>query len=148
MITQKKRHCIMLLLTFVFTTLLGASLVNAAPAPTAAVGYVDLVYLLNNHPDALKVNEELKALQEQLKKEFETKSVGLGDKEKRELDLQLGQQFQQRRQEMLKPIMDKIDDAIKQVRVEKGLAIVIAKNIVVDGGVDITADVQNRVTGK
>ncbi|WP_169717702.1 hypothetical protein SPSIL_045630 [Sporomusa silvacetica DSM 10669] len=148
MFVQKKKFCIALLITCLFTIAFGVNLVQAAPAPASSVGVVDFLYLLNNHPDTPKANEELKAVQEQAKKDFETKSAGLGDKEKRDLDLQLGQQLEQKRQELLKPISEKIATAIKEVRADKGLSVVLGKNIVIDGGVDITADVLKKLTSK
>jgi len=148
MLMQKKKVYSTLLMVCLFTVMFGAGLVQAAPAPAATVGYVDFLYLINNHPDTPKANEELKAVQEQLKKEFETKSAGLSDQQKRELDLQLGQQIEQKRQELLKPITEKIAAVIKIVRMEKGLSIVLARNIVVDGGEDITLDVLKKLTRK
>ncbi|MBP2637124.1 MAG: periplasmic chaperone [Firmicutes bacterium] len=148
MLMQKKKIYSTFLMICLFTVVFGAGLVQAAPAPAAAVGYVDFLYLINNHPDTPKANEELKAVREQLKKEFETKSAGLSDQQKRELDLQLGQQVEQKRQELLKPITEKIAATIKTVRGEKGLSIVLARNIVVDGGEDITPDVLKKLTGK
>lgn len=148
MFVQKKKVCMSMLLTLLFTIVVGATLVEAAPAPAAIVGVVDVAYLLNNHPDTPKANEELKVAQEQAKQEFETKSAGLGDKEKRDLDLQLGQQLAQKRQELLKPITEGIASAIKEVRAAKGLSVVLGKNVVIDGGVDITPDVLKKLTGK
>jgi outer membrane protein len=147
MINHKKKLSMILLITCIVTLALGTGLCQAAPA-TNAIGYVDYLYLINNHPDTPKANEELKAVQEQLKKEFENKSASLADKEKRELALQLDQQIEQKRQELLKPITEKIVVAVKAVRVEKGLSVVLGRNVIVDGGVDITADVMNKFTGK
>ncbi|CQR70792.1 Outer membrane protein (OmpH-like) [Sporomusa ovata DSM 2662] len=144
MFVQKKKFCIALLITCLFTIAFGVNLVQAAPA--ASVGVVDFSYLIDNHPNTPKANEELKAMQEQANKDFEAKSAGLGDKEKRELSMQLGQQLEQKRQELLKPISEQIASAIKKVRAEKGLSVVLGKNIVIDGGVDITADVLKKLT--
>ncbi|SDE04159.1 OmpH family outer membrane protein [Sporomusa acidovorans] len=148
MFIQKKKVYFALFITFLFTLTVGTALVQAAPQPASSVGYVDFLYLVNNHPDTPKANEELQSVREQAKKDFDAKSAGLGDKEKRELDLQLGQQIEQKRQELLKPIVDKISNAIKEVRTEKGLSVVLGKNVIVDGGVDITQDVLKKVTGK
>ena len=60
----------------------------------------------------------------------------------------VGQQLQQKRLELLKPISDKVVAAANEVAQEKGLSIVIGKNDVVCGGVDITADVLKKITGK
>ncbi|MBP2659623.1 MAG: periplasmic chaperone [Firmicutes bacterium] len=129
--------------------LLGAwGTAQAAPVATASVGFVDFIYLVNQHPDTPKANEVLLAEQNALKQELETKLAGLGDKEKQEFGRQIGQQLEKKRMELLKPISDKVVAAANEVAYEKGLSIVIGKNEVICGGVDITADVLKKITGK
>ena len=120
----------------------------AAPADNFPVGIVDFMFLINNHPDTAAANAALKAEQEQIRKEFETKSAGMNDKEKLALDRQLGQQMEKKRQELLKPIVDGINAAMTAVAAEKGLVMVVHKNSVALGGQDITAAVLAKLGGK
>lgn len=120
----------------------------AAPGATLPVGVVDYLYLINNYPDTPKANEALRAEREQTKKEFEAKSAGLGDKEKQDFNVQLAKRVEQKRQELLRPISEKLNVAIKEIADEKGLAIVISKSSAVYGGVDITDEVMKRIAGK
>jgi outer membrane protein len=124
------------------------STVQASAAATAAVGFVDFIYLVDHHPDTVQANATLKANQDAAKQEFATKSAGLDDQEKQDLDRQLGQQLEQKRLELVKPISAKVVAAANEVAKEKGLSIVIGKNDVVCGGVDITADVLKKITEK
>ena len=119
-----------------------------APADNFPVGIVDFMFLINNHPDTAAANAALKAEQEQIRKEFETKSAGMNDKDKLALDRQLGQQMEKKRQELLKPIVDGINAAMTAVAAEKGLAMVVHKNSVALGGQDITAAVLAKLGGK
>ncbi|MDF2571310.1 MAG: hypothetical protein K0R55_2914 [Sporomusa sp.] len=48
----------------------------------------------------------------------------------------------------MKPISEKVVTAAKEVAAAKELSIVISNREVVCGGVDITADVLKRITGK
>ena len=121
---------------------------SAAPAENFPVGIVDFLYLVNNHPNTSAANAALKTEQEQIRKEFETKSAGLSDQDKQALDRQLGQKMEQKRQELLKPIVDSINMTMKSVAAEKGLAMVVHKNSVALGGQDITADVLAKLSGK
>lgn len=125
----------------------GASSAQAAPA-IAQVGYVDFIYLIDHHPDTAKANEALRAEQEAVKNEFAEKSTSLSGQEKQELDRQLGQRVEQKRLELVKPISAKVVAAANEVASEKGLSIVIGKNEVVCGGVDITADVLKKIAEK
>ncbi|MBP2633353.1 MAG: periplasmic chaperone [Firmicutes bacterium] len=120
----------------------------AQAASEESVGYADFIYLVNQHPDTAKANKQLQAEQVELKQEYETKVTGLSDKEKLELDRQLGLQLGKKRLELLKPITDKVLTAANEVMREKGLSIIISKNDVICGGVDVTADVLKKISGK
>ena len=118
----------------------------AQAAPTDfPVGVVDVLYLINNHPDAAKANEALKAESDKLLKEFQAKSIGLNNKDKQALDQQLGVQVEQKRQDLLKPIVESVGEAIKAVAAEKGLVMLVHKNSVALGGNDITAEVLQKL---
>ena len=140
-----------MLLPFVLAGMLCLSLTGmaaAAPADNFPVGIVDFLYLINNHPDTAAANAALKSETEQIRKEFETKSAGMNDKDKLALDQQLGQKIEQKRQELLKPIAESIGAAMKVVAADKGLAMVVHKNSVALGGQDITADVLAKLAKK
>ena len=122
---------------------------TAQAAPVAGpVGFVDFIYLVNQHPDTAAANAVLKAEQEKAKQEFESRAAGLSDTEKQDLVRQLDLRVEQKRQELLRPISAKVVAAANEVAGEKGLSIVIGKNEVVCGGVDITADVLKKIAGK
>ena len=121
---------------------------QAAPAAAGPVGYVDFIYLVNQHPDTVQANAALKTEQEAVKQEFENKAAGLSDKEKQELDRQLGLHLEQKRLDLLQPISAKVVAAANEVAKEKGLSIIIGNKEVVCGGVNITADVLKKITGK
>ena len=153
MSTFSKRTIPSLLIALVFLGVIGLAAprsgkVAAAQSPAPSVGTVDYVYLINHHPDTPKANEALQAEQELAKKEFADKSGVLNDKGKQDLELQLNQRVEQKRQELLKPITDQINVAIKTVADAKGLTVVVYKNTVAYGGLDITSDVVNKLNGK
>ena len=76
----------------------------AQAAPIAGpVGYVDFIYLVNQHPDTAAGNAVLKAEQEKTKQDFESRAAGLSDTEKQDLVRQLDQRVEQKRQELLRP---------------------------------------------
>ena len=120
---------------------------QAAPGvPQLGVG--DYLYLIESHPDTPKANEALRAEQEQAKKEYEAKAPSLGDKEKQDLDRQLGMRVEQKRQALLKPIADSVNAAMKAVADAKGMIAVLHKNTVALGGTDITEEVLKKLNGK
>ncbi|TWH45067.1 OmpH family outer membrane protein [Sporomusa sp. KB1] len=148
---KKKKYIISVFSIVVLALVLCTAAVPSGKAYAASgesIGVVDLMYLINNHPDTPKANEALQAEIEQAGKDFEVKAAGLGDKEKQELNLQRVKQVEQKRVELLKPIAEKVNMAIKQVVEAKGWAIVINKGMVAYGGVDITSEVFRIITGK
>ena len=119
-----------------------------AATSTGAVGYADFLALVSQHPDTVQANVALKAEQEAVKKEYESKVAGLSEVDRQNLDRQLGQRLEQKRLELARPISLKVVAAANEVANEKGLSIVISRNEVICGGVDITADVLKKITGK
>ena len=140
-----KATYLMTVLTLVLC-LCGAGVGQAAPA--AQVGVVDYVYLIDHHPDTPKANEALRAEHEQASKEFAAKASGLGDKEKQEMDRQLGLRVEQKRQALLKPITESVNAAMKTVAEAKNMIIVMHKSAVAFGGTDITEEVLKQLGGK
>ena len=147
MLTTKKTS-----LSILFTAMLLILSVFAAPAQAAsapaAAGVVNFNYLIDHHPDTAAANQALQVEKDNLQKEFTAKSATLSDNEKHDLDRQLGQQLEQKRQELLKPIVNKVMTAIQDVANAKGLSIVVEQRDVVWGGVDITQDVLAKIGGK
>ena len=147
MLTARKTYWMTLLTAMIVALTFSTVPAQAASAPST-VGVVDFTYLIDHHPDTAAANQSLKAEQETLKQEFTEKSAGLNDSEKRDLDRQFGQRLAQKRQELLKPILDKVLAAIQDVAKAKGLSTVLEKREVVWGGVDITQDVLTKINGK
>lgn len=129
-------------------SLMLGSVTAVEAAATGAVGYVDFLYLINQHPDTAQANATLQASREAAKAEFEQKAAILNDADWQALDRQLGQQLEQKRLELVKPISEKVIAAADQVAKEEGLSIVIGKDGVICGGIDITADVLKKISGK
>ena len=152
MVTIGKRMVLSLVVSFLLVGVMSLATVNSnkayAATPAAKIGIVDYKYLIDNHPDTLIANATLKAVQDAAKKEYTDKSAKMNDADKKALDLELGQQVEQKRLELLKPILDKVNAAIKQVADSQGISVVIGKSVVIYGGVDITNDVLQLITGK
>lgn len=133
-----------LLITMVIS-LASAGMAQAAPVQ---LGVVDYQYLIEQHPDTAKANEILRAEADKAREEYKAQSAGLNEKDKQELDRQLGTRVQQKRQALLQPIIDSVNAALKSVAEAKGMIAVLYKNTVAAGGTDITADVLQKLNGR
>jgi outer membrane protein len=128
-------------------TLLGSNLMapGTVSAEALPIGVVDYGQLIDKHPDTAKANEALQAEREQVQKEFEAQAPKLSENDKQVLSRQLSQKVLEKRQELLKPIAEKVNAAIKAVMDEKGLSMIVYKNVVFSGGQDITGDVLKKL---
>ncbi len=117
----------------------------ASAASSSVVGVVSRDQIMQNHPDITNFQTQMQAAVEEVQKDFEEKSAGMSDQEKQDYYAQCTQRLQQKQQELLEPIVQSINDAIKKVADAKGLAVVIDQAAVVYGGQDITQDVISKL---
>lgn len=148
--SMKTKALILLTLVVFLTGLLGLAQPGEAarkkkPA-VSPVGVVDYSILLNQHPDKPEADNRLQAEHEQAKQEYDSKAAGLSDAGKQELELQLRQRLEQKRQELLTAITTKIDAAIREVAAAEGITVVVQKNATIYGGKDITSNVLEKLT--
>ena len=118
-----------------------SSIGHAAPANNSAVGVVNYQMVVVSHPDLANVKTAMQAEVETVRKEFEEKAQSMPDQEKQRSYAQLQERLGQKERELMAPVLDKVTAAIKKVADAKGLTIVVDKQTVIYGGVDITDDV-------
>lgn len=117
----------------------------AKKTTSSLIGVVDYKIVFSQHPDLPEAKEVLHTETMQAQQEFESKSPGLSDKEKQELDWQLRQRLELKQQELLSAITAKIDAVIKEVADAQELSAVVEKDATIYGGKDITNDVLKKI---
>ena len=120
---------------------------SAAGSNSSNIGVVNHQLLVSQHPEMAKAQETMQAEVESAKKDFEAKSVSMNEKEKQDYYAQVQQRLTVKQQELINPVLDKVEAAIKSVADAKGLSIVMDKSNVVYGGQDITDEVGKKITG-
>ena len=118
-----------------------SSIGHAATANNSAVGVVNYQMIIVSTPDMDAYKTNMQAEIDNAQKEFDEKAKDLPDQEKQRYYTQLQERLGQKDRELKAPILDKINAAIKKVADSKGLTIVVDKQAVLYGGVDITDDV-------
>lgn len=113
----------------------------ASAASSSSVGIIDYQQAMSSHPDVQNLQGQMETAIADVKKEFDEKSADMNDQEKAEYYQQCQLRLAQKQQELLDPIKNAVDAAIKKVADKKGLAVVIDKIAVIYGGQDITQDV-------
>ena len=121
---------------------------TASASGSTNIGVVNQQMLVSQHPEMAKAQAAMEAEVESAKKDFETKSASMNDKEKQDYYAQVQQRLSVKQQELINPVLDKVEAAIKSVADAKGLTVVMDKGNVVYGGLDITDEVGKKITGK
>jgi len=120
----------------------------SAASGSSNIGVVNNQLLISQHPDMVKAQEGMQAEVEQAKKDFDTKSASMNDKEKQDYYAQIQQRLSLKQQALIAPVIEKVNAAIKAVADAKGLVVVMDVGNVVYGGQDITEEVGKKITGK
>lgn len=133
---MKKTVVVMLL---ILTALFVA---QTAFAADAKVGFVDGDRVLREYPKFMAAQKQLAQTAERK----EASAHAAFDKEKDEAKKnKIVQGWQkemaQEEEKLMRPILQTVNDTVKKVAQQKGISVVVNKNLVYYGGVDLTADV-------
>ena len=127
----------------------GFGKVVQAASSESAIGVVNSQVIFSQSPDTRNAQTVLRQFMEETQKDFNEKSQNMNDQEKQRYYTQCQQRVQAKERELLEPISKKIEAAIEKIAKKKGLSVVVEKNSVVFGGVDITDEVvKNLQSGK
>lgn len=119
----------------------GFGRIAQAATSESAIGIVNYQLLVRQSPEVAKMEEAMKAFVEETQKDFNEKSAGMTDAEKQRYYQQCQERIQNKDKELTEPILNSVNAQIKAVADKKGLKVVVHKDAVVFGGVDITDEV-------
>ena len=115
--------------------------IASAAASESAIGVVNYQMLLAQSPDIAGVQDAMKQEVAAQQKNVDEKNKDMNDAAKQRYYQQLQEVIANKEKELMEPVFQKIEAAIKKVADKKGLAVVVEKNTVVYGGLDITDEV-------
>ena len=118
----------------------GNSIASAA-ASESAIGVVNYQVLVSQSPRLDSVREEMQAVINETRREFDSKSQNMSDEEKERYYKQLQERLGNKEKELMDPVLNEINDTVKKIAEKKGLKVVVDKSTVVYGGTDITDEV-------
>lgn len=107
----------------------------------SAIGTVNYDELMKSVPGITEAQSTMRQTMEADQKEFNEKSKNMNDGEKAKLLQEYKDKLQSKQNELIEPLKKKIDGAIVSVGKTKGLSVVVNKETVVYGGIDVTQDV-------
>jgi outer membrane protein len=123
----------------------GGNVASAASPSNSAIGVVNYQMLVSQSPSLASVRTTMQTEIQNTKQEFEEKSKDMNATEKDRYYKQLQERLGNKEKELMDPLMKDIETAIKKVADKKGLTVVVDKNAVIYGGVDITDEVSKAM---
>lgn len=117
------------------------SSIASAASSESAIGVVNYQMLMAQHPDLQAFQDAMRAEVAAAQKDFNTQSANMNDTEKKRYYQQQQERIANKERELMEPLLAKLDAAIQKVADKKGLSVVVQKNTVVYGGLDITDEV-------
>ena len=116
-----------------------------ASPPPSEIGFVDQS-ALDNSQSVKDANDQLQKYIDSQRSSYQDKiKAAKTDAEKNDVASQFDKMVADKRDELLKPLVDKTKSATAQVAKSKNLVLVIDRGDVIFGGMDITQDVQNAL---
>jgi len=112
-----------------------------AASSNSAIGIVDFQKVVGASPLIENVRTTMQNEFAAADKDFAAKAKTMSDQEKQKYGKQLQTRLMNREQELMTPVLSQVNAAIKKVADKKGLSLVVHKNTVIYGGVDITEEV-------
>ena len=113
----------------------------SAAAKESAIGVVNYQMLVSQSPELANVRTAMQNEIATAQKDFDEKSKTMSDAEKQRYYKQLQERIGNKERELMDPVLKNIELQIQKIADKKGLSVVVHKDTVVFGGVDITDDV-------
>lgn len=110
----------------------------------AATGIVNVNAVLSGNAAFQKAGKTVAEEQQKLQKEYNEKSKGMNDADKKALEQKLNQQLAQKENEVMKPIQDNFKAAVEKAAKAKKIDTVVVPGGIIYGAIsaDLTEDVK------
>ena len=112
------------------------------------IGYVDMVRAVDAHPRKASAEAALKDYAQSQITDAQQRSKGLPAAQQEDMRRQLNTQLLKKRQELIGGLEKDIRAAVEKVAKEQGIGIVLNREVVLYGGVDLTDQVIKAIGGK
>jgi len=142
----KKRKTPLIILTILLAVLIIGSFMRiegilAGDEAKGRIAYVDVQSIYNVHPEKIAAEKKLNDLALNLQTELDEKAQELSKKEQQDMLDQYQAELSKEEEELIQEVLNKIDETITEVAMQKEVKIVLDKRNVIYGGYDITQDV-------
>lgn len=116
------------------------------PTATSSVATINYQYVLANIPDGKSIQQSMEKLSENAQKDFETSvNEKMNPEEIQKVRIRVATDLRQKQIDLVKPVQEKINNAIKQVAQQHGYTVIISSDVVFFTSADITEEVLNAI---
>jgi outer membrane protein len=134
----------------VIVAALGFVVARSGPAlgQSFTIGYVDMVRAVEAHPRKASAEGALKDYAQTQIADAQLRAKGLSAGQQQDVQRQVQQQVLKKRQELIGGLEKDIRAAIEKIAKEQGISIVLSREVVLYGGVDLTDQVVKAIGGR
>lgn len=134
----------------VLVAALGFVVARSGPAlgQSFTIGYVDMVRAVDAHPRKASAEGALKDYAQSQIADVQQRMKGMSAGQQEEARRQVNTQLLKKRQELLGGLDKDIRAAVEKIAKEQGISIVLNREVVLYGGIDLTDQVIKAIGGK
>lgn len=116
------------------------------PAATSSVATINYQYVLANLPESKSIQQSMAKLSEEAQKDFE-QSVNekMNPEEIQKVRIRVATELRQKQIDLVKPVQEKINNAIQQVAQQNGYTVIISSDVALYTAADVTEEVLNAL---
>src|SRR6266849_223384 len=128
--------------------LIGAAVWQSGQAlgQSFSIGFVDMKRAFDSHPRKVSSERALAEFDQAKQREFQQRAKDLSPAQRQDLYRQLQQQFVQKEDELRGGLTQDIRAAVEKVGHDRGITIIMDRQVVLYGGVDLTDAVIAQLT--
>lgn len=125
---------------------------SSSSSPSAAggtdfIGVVDMFMIVENHPRANQVRQQIANMMRQKENEAKAAADKETDPAKKAQAVQSKRmEFAQEEQKLMAPLYSECQQAVREIAVKRKMTLVLTNAVVLIGGVDITQDVIQQLS--
>lgn len=127
-----------------FIAVLAITLVIGGCSDTK-IGVVDVNKVMTDSPKVQQFEEQLKNDAKTRVDQLEKDKASLSQEELQKRSMEISSEMEKTKQELSKQLNDSMDKALDEIAKEKKMSVILYKNGVAQGGIDITDDVIKKM---
>ena len=148
---KNKKHAKIIAITVVGIFILGilgialTQSVGTYASPSSKIGKVNYDRIRAEHPGMNNVINRMETEIDRAQRDFDERTRNMNDQQKQAYFEQVSERLALLERDLIVPLMDSIDNAIRSEAERRGLEVVFDSRTVYFGGIDITEDVIRRL---